>query len=46
MPEGINERPTSGFMQLGLDVETIYSCTYPGFGIGGRNSVGRLVLNL
>ena len=31
---------TKGFVQLGLDVETIISGAYPGFGFGGRNSVG------
>ena len=31
---------TSGFVQLGLDVETIIGNAYPGFGFGGRNSVG------
>jgi hypothetical protein len=34
-------RPTSGFVQLGHDVETIISIAYPGFGFGGRNSAGQ-----
>jgi hypothetical protein len=29
---------TSGFVQLGLDVEAIIGSAYPGFGFGGRNS--------
>jgi hypothetical protein len=32
---------TSGFVQLGHDVETIIGCAYPGFGFGGRNSAGQ-----
>jgi hypothetical protein len=28
---------TSGFVQLGLDVEAIIGSAYPGFGFGGRN---------
>jgi hypothetical protein len=32
---------TKGFVQLGLDVETIISSAYPSFGFGGRNSVGQ-----
>jgi hypothetical protein len=35
-----------GLLQLGLDVEAIIGCAYPGFGFGGRNSVGLLVVNL
>ena len=35
-----SEQLTSGFVQLGLDVEAIISSTYPGFGFGGRNSTG------
>jgi len=38
--------PTKGFVQLGLDVETIIGSAYPGFTFGGRNSVGLLVLIL
>ena len=34
------QQPTSGFVQLGHDVETIISNAYPGFGFGGRNSAG------
>ena len=40
------DRLTSGFVQLGLDVETIISGAYPGFGFGGRNSAGLLFVNL
>jgi hypothetical protein len=36
---------TSGFVQLGLDVEAISGCAYPGFGFGGRNSAGLLLVN-
>jgi len=36
---------TSGFVQLGLDVETIIGSAYPGFSFGGRNSVGLLLVN-
>jgi hypothetical protein len=32
--------PTKGFVQLGHDVEAIIGSAYPGFGFGGRNSVG------
>jgi hypothetical protein len=32
---------TSGFVQLGLDVPAIIGSAYPGFGFGGRNSVGQ-----
>jgi hypothetical protein len=39
------ERTTSGFVQLGLDVEAIISSAYPGFGFGGRNSAGLLLVN-
>jgi hypothetical protein len=35
---------TKGFVQLGLDVETIISSAYPSFGFGGRNSVGHQFL--
>jgi hypothetical protein len=31
---------TSGFVQLGLDVEAMISSAYPGFGFGERNSAG------
>jgi hypothetical protein len=37
--------PTWGLLQLGLDVEAIIGCTYPGFGFGGRNSAGLLLVN-
>lgn len=33
-----SERTTSGFVQLGHDVEAIIGSAYPGFGFGGRNS--------
>jgi len=36
---------TKGFVQLGLDVETIISSAYPNFGFGGRNSAELLFLN-
>jgi hypothetical protein len=36
---------TKGFVQLGLDIETIIGCAYPGFGFGGRNSAGLLLVN-
>jgi len=36
---------TSGFVQLGLDVETIIGSTYPSFIFGGRNSAGLLLGN-
>ena len=32
---------TSGFVQLGLDVETIIGNGYPSFIFGGRNSAGQ-----
>lgn len=32
------QQPTKGFVQLGLDVETIIGGAYPGFIFGGRNS--------
>jgi hypothetical protein len=32
---------TSGFVQLGHEVETIIGSAYPSFGFGGRNSVGQ-----
>jgi len=32
---------TSGFVQLGLDVEGIIDSAYPSFIFGGRNSVGQ-----
>jgi len=35
---------TKGFVQLGLDVETIFSSACPGFGFGGRNSAGLLLV--
>jgi hypothetical protein len=37
--------PTSGFVQLGLDGSTIIGCAYPGFGFGGRNAAGLLLVN-
>jgi len=36
-----HERTTKGFVQLGLDIETIIGSAYPGFGFGGRNSAGQ-----
>jgi hypothetical protein len=33
-------------LQLGLDVEAIIGCAYPGFGFGGWNSVEFLVVIL
>jgi hypothetical protein len=39
------ERTTSGFVQLGHDVAAIIGSAYPGFGFGGRNSVGLLLVN-
>ena len=33
-------RLTKGFVQLGQDVEAIIGSAHPGFGFGGRNSVG------
>jgi hypothetical protein len=35
-----NEPLTKVLLQLGLDGRTISSSAYPGFGFGGRNSVG------
>jgi hypothetical protein len=32
-------------LQLGLDVESIIGCAYPGFGFGGRNSAELLLFN-
>jgi len=32
---------TSGFVQLGHDVEAIINNAYPGFIFGGRNSAGQ-----
>jgi hypothetical protein len=32
---------TLGFVQLGLDVETIIGSAYPGFGFSERNSAGQ-----
>jgi hypothetical protein len=34
-----------GLLQLGLDVEAIIGCAYPGIGFGGRNSAGLLLVN-
>jgi hypothetical protein len=34
-----------GLLQLGLDVEAIIGCAYPGFGFGGRNAAGLLLVN-
>jgi hypothetical protein len=36
---------TWGLLQLGLDVEAIIGSAYPGFGFGGRNSAGLLLVN-
>jgi hypothetical protein len=36
---------TKGFVQLGHDIEAIIGSAYPGFGFGGRNSVGLLLVN-
>jgi hypothetical protein len=36
---------TSGFVQLGRDIEAIIGSAYPGFGFGGRNSAGLLLVN-
>jgi hypothetical protein len=36
---------TSGFVQLGQDIAAIISIAYPGFGFGGRNSAGLLLVN-
>jgi hypothetical protein len=36
-----NEPLTSGFVQLGLDVEAIIGSAYPSFIFAGRNSVGQ-----
>jgi hypothetical protein len=38
-------QPTKGFVQLGLDVVAIIGSAYPGFGFGGRNSAGLLLVN-
>jgi hypothetical protein len=35
------QQATKGFVQLGRDVEAIIGSAYPGFGFGGRNSVGQ-----
>lgn len=35
----------SGFGQLGRDNQAIIGCAYPGFGFGGRNSAGFLLVN-
>jgi hypothetical protein len=35
----MHKQPTSGFVQLGRDVEAIIGSAYPSFGFGGRNSV-------
>jgi hypothetical protein len=40
-----SECTTKGFVQLGLDVETIIGCAYPDFGFGGRTSAGLLLVN-
>jgi hypothetical protein len=37
--EGVGS--TSGFVQLGLDIEAIIGSAYPSFGFGGRNSAGQ-----
>jgi len=39
------QQPTKGFVQLGHDVEAIIGSAYPGFGFGGRNSAGLLLVN-
>ena len=36
---------TSGFVQLGLDVEAIIGSAYPSFIFGERNSAGLLFVN-
>jgi len=33
-------------VQLGHDVETIIGSAYPGFGFGGHNSAGLMLVNL
>jgi len=43
--KALSVEPTSGFVQLGLDVETIIGSAYPRFGFGGRNSAGFLLVN-
>jgi hypothetical protein len=35
----------TGFVQLGLDIETIIGSAYPSFGFGGGNSAGLLFVN-
>jgi hypothetical protein len=34
-------QPTSGFVQLGLDIEAIIGSAYPSFSFGGRTSAGQ-----
>ncbi|MBK7307819.1 MAG: hypothetical protein IPI88_12845 [Chitinophagaceae bacterium] len=34
-------RQQKGFVQLGLDIETIIGSTYPSICFGGRNSAGQ-----
>ena len=38
-------QPTKGFVQLGLDIEAIIGIAYPGFGFGGRNYAGLLLVD-
>ncbi|CAN5738358.1 hypothetical protein BH10BAC3_BH10BAC3_39320 [soil metagenome] len=38
--ELIQLHTTTGFVQLGHDIETIIGSAYPSIGLGGRNSVG------
>jgi hypothetical protein len=44
LTEKNNEQPTSGFVQLGHDVETIIGSAYPGFGFGGSRTYGTRLL--
>jgi hypothetical protein len=41
----IKQQATWGLLQLGLDVEAMIGSAYPGFGFGGRNSAGLLLVN-
>jgi hypothetical protein len=40
-----HKHTTSGFVQLGLDVEAIIGSAFPSFGFGGRNSTELLLVN-
>jgi hypothetical protein len=40
----MHEPLTLGLLQLGLDVGSIIGSAYPGFGFGGRNSAGLLLV--